>query len=104
MQSPTEADRLLSDLKSAPKYNDLYREKKAERNLLFGGSSDSDFRGRKTTALRRTMILYLLSKGKTNIYTLAKNAGTSVNQIERFYAAKLPMEAELVRNLQSFGE
>ncbi len=26
-----------------------------------------------------------------NIYSLAKNAGTSVNQIERFYAKRLPI-------------
>jgi hypothetical protein len=44
-----------------------------------------------------------LSKGHVNIYGLAKNAGTSGNQIERFYARNLPLSAELVRNLQSFG-
>jgi hypothetical protein len=44
-----------------------------------------------------------LSKGHVNIYSLAKNAGTSVDQIERFYARNLPLSAELVRNLQSFG-
>ena len=44
-----------------------------------------------------------LSKGKVNIYTLAKNAGTSVNQIERFYARNLPLSAEMAKNLQSFG-
>jgi hypothetical protein len=44
-----------------------------------------------------------LSKGQVNIYTLAKNAGTNVNQIERFYARHLPLSAELVKNLQSFG-
>ena len=46
----------------------------------------------------------VLSQGKTNIYTLAKNAGTSVNQIERFYASKLPLQGKLVENLQSFGD
>ena len=56
-------------------------------------------------SLRHTAICMrlTLSKGKVNIYTLAKNAGTSVNQIERFYARNLPLSAELVRNLQSFG-
>ena len=44
-----------------------------------------------------------LRKGRMNIYSLAKNAGTSVSQIERFYARNLPLSAELVRNLQSFG-
>ena len=33
----------------------------------------------------------------------AKNAGTSVNQIERFYAKRLPISMELMENLQSFG-
>jgi hypothetical protein len=56
--------------------------------------------------LRHTAICMrlVLSEGKVNIYTLAKNAGTSVEQIERFYARNLPISAELVRNLQSFGE
>ncbi|HEY1475404.1 MAG TPA: hypothetical protein VGF53_15115 [Pseudolabrys sp.] len=56
-------------------------------------------------SLRHTAICMrlTLSKGKVNIYTLAKNAGTSVNQIERFYARNLPLSAELVKNLQSFG-
>jgi hypothetical protein len=57
-------------------------------------------------SLRHTAICMRLvnSKGKVNIYTLAKNAGTSVQQIERFYARNLPLSAELVENLQSFGE
>jgi hypothetical protein len=56
-------------------------------------------------SLRHTAICMrlTLSKGQVNIYTLAKNAGTSVNQIERFYARHLPLSAELIRNLQSFG-
>jgi hypothetical protein len=44
------------------------------------------------------------SHGKVNIYTLAKNAGTSVDQIERFYARHLPMTPEMWGNLASFGE
>jgi glycerophosphoryl diester phosphodiesterase len=57
-------------------------------------------------SLRHTAICMrlVLSHGKVNIYTLAKNAGTSVNQIERFYAKNLPLSPELVKNLQSFGE
>lgn len=52
-------------------------------------------------SLRHTAICMrlTLSKGHVNIYSLAKNAGTSVNQIERFYARNLPLSAELVRNL-----
>ena len=57
-------------------------------------------------SLRHTAICMRLvnSKGKVNVDTLAKNAGTSVNQIERFYANKLPLQGELIRNLQSFGD
>jgi integrase len=56
-------------------------------------------------SLRHTSICMrlVLSEGTVNIYNLAKNAGTSVDQIERFYAKNLPMSAELARNLQSFG-
>ena len=56
--------------------------------------------------LRRTAICMriILSQGKVNIFNLAKNAGTSVNQIERFYARNLPLSPELAKNLQSFGE
>lgn len=55
-------------------------------------------------SLRHTAICMrlVLSGGKVNIYNLAKNAGTSVEQIERFYAKNLPLSAELARNLQSF--
>jgi integrase len=42
------------------------------------------------------------SKGKVNIYNLAKNAGTSVEQLERFYLKNLDMTDELVENLQTF--
>ena len=43
------------------------------------------------------------SYGKVNIFDLAKNAGTSVEQIERFYAKHLSLSAEIAKNLQSFG-
>ena len=35
--------------------------------------------------------------------TLGKNADTSVEQIERFYARNLPLSKEMAINLQSFG-
>ena len=41
---------------------------------------------------------------QVNIFNLAKNAGTSVEQIERFYAKHLPLSREMAMNLQSFGE
>jgi len=57
-------------------------------------------------SLRHTAICMRIinSKGKVNIYNLAKNAGTSVEQIERFYAKHLPLSGELAENIQSFGE
>jgi site-specific recombinase XerC len=56
-------------------------------------------------SLRHTAICMRIihSKGQVNIFNLAKNAGTSVDQIERFYARHLPLSAEMARNLQSFG-
>ena len=42
------------------------------------------------------------SKGKVNIFNLAKNAGTSVEQLERFYLKNLEMSDELIENLQTF--
>jgi uncharacterized HAD superfamily protein len=61
---------------------------------------------RSVYCLRRTAICMriILSHGKVNIFNLAKNAGTSVEQIERFYAKRLPLSKEMARNLQSFGE
>jgi hypothetical protein len=44
-----------------------------------------------------------LSCRKANIFNLAKNAGTSVEQIERFYARNLSLSKEMAKNLQSFG-
>jgi hypothetical protein len=56
-------------------------------------------------SLRHTAICMriILSQGKVNIFNLAKNAGTSVDQIERFYARNLPLSREMAINLQSFG-
>ena len=45
----------------------------------------------------------VLSEGKVNLYALAKNAGTSVEMLEKFYLRNLPNTSELARNLQSFG-
>jgi hypothetical protein len=43
------------------------------------------------------------SEGKVNIYWLAENAGTSVEQLERFYLKRMEPTGERVRNIQSFG-
>jgi site-specific recombinase XerD len=42
------------------------------------------------------------SKGKVNIFNLAKNAGTSVEQLERFYLKNIELNDELIENLQTF--
>ena len=57
-------------------------------------------------SIRHTSICMRIIKsdGKVNIFNLAKNAGTSVEQIERFYAKNLPLSAEMARNLQETGE
>ncbi|MDA9020404.1 hypothetical protein N9H60_04520 [Flavimaricola sp.] len=57
-------------------------------------------------SLRHTAICMRIinSEGKVNIFNLAKNAGTSVDQIERFYARYLPLSKEMAKNLHSFGE
>ena len=56
-------------------------------------------------SLRHTAICLRLvkSKGRVNIFNLAKTAGTSVDQIERFYTKHLTLSPEMAINLQSFG-
>jgi len=44
-----------------------------------------------------------MKDAEVNIFNLAKNAGTSVDQMERFYTRNLPLSAEMAQNLQSFG-
>jgi hypothetical protein len=53
-------------------------------------------------SLRHTAICMRIvrSDAQVNVFALARNAGTSVDQIERFYAARLPLSREVVRNLQ----
>ncbi len=76
--------------------------------LQRAGIEVDPFTGRKHTlySLRHTAICSRIihSAGKVNIYNLAKNAGTPVDQIERFYARNLPLSPELARNLQSMRE
>ena len=56
-------------------------------------------------SIRHTAICMRLvkSKGEVNIFNLARSAGTSVEQLERFYVRNLPPSAELAWNLQTFG-
>ncbi len=61
---------------------------------------------RSVYSLRHTAICMriILSHGQVNTFDLAKNAGTSINPIERFYARHLSLSCEMAKNLQSFGE
>jgi hypothetical protein len=76
--------------------------------VLRQGSNETDAStGKAHTlySLRHTAICMRIinSEGKVNIFNLAKNAGTSVDQIERFYARFLPLSKEMAKNLQSFA-
>ena len=44
------------------------------------------------------------SEGEVNIYLLAKNAGTSVEQLERFYLKNMEASGEEIGNLHTFGK
>lgn len=76
--------------------------------LKFGDLQTDGYTGKQHTlySLRHTAICMRIinSEGRVNIFNLAKNAGTSVDQIERFYARFLPLSKEMARNLHSFGE
>ena len=55
------------------------------------------------SSLSNNHYLTIKSKGKINVYLFARNAGTSVEQLERFYLKHLDTNDEIVKNLQSFG-
>jgi hypothetical protein len=67
---------------------------------------DSNGNARSPYSLRHFALQSRLrnSKGKVNIYWLAKNAGTSVEQLERFYLKNMELSAEQVENLQTLGD
>lgn len=68
-----------------------------------GLKTDNDGNARSPYSLRHYALQARLrnSKGKVNIYWLAKNAGTSVDQLERFYLKNMGLSPQQVRNLQS---
>ena len=47
---------------------------------------------------------YRDSKGKVDIYILAENAGTSVDQLERFYLKTMGITPDVIRTLQTRGD
>ena len=94
-------------------FNDYPNRSTALRNInrqfativdVAGLRETSDGQLRTPYALRHYSLQTRLikSKGKVNIFNLAKNAGTSVEQLERFYLKNLEMKDELIKNLQTF--
>ena len=71
-----------------------------------GLKKDKDGNDRSPYSLRHYALQTRLVKsdGKVNIYWLAENAGTSVEQLERFYLKNLAPSSAKVRNIQSFGK
>ena len=71
-----------------------------------GLKKDKDGNDRSPYSLRHYALQTRLVKsdGKVNIYWLAENAGTSVDQLECFYLKNLAPSAAKVRNIQSFGD
>ena len=68
--------------------------------------TDKDGNARAPYSLRHYALQTRLrkSEGKVNIYWLAENVGTSVEQLERFYLKRMEPTGERVRNIQSFGD
>jgi len=73
---------------------------------LAGMKYDSAGNARSPYSLRHFALQSRLrtSKGKVNIYWLAKNAGTSVDQLQRFYLKNMELSQEQVENLQTLGD
>jgi len=65
---------------------------------------DKQGRGRTLYSLRHTALMFRLLKGdKIDIFMLARNALTSVNQLERFYLSHAESRMK-IHELQSFGK
>ena len=72
-----------------------------KENLKF----DKDGNPRSFYSLRHYALQTRLRKsgGAINIYEFAKNAGTSVNQLERFYLKFMERSPAQIKNLQTFA-
>ena len=76
-----------------------------ENVQLCPGQPRPQIRSRRTTySLRHYALQTRLNKsgGKVNIYDLARNAGTSVNQLERFYLKRMKVSKKQRENLNRF--
>ena len=69
-----------------------------------GFKLDLDGQSRTTYSLFHYELQTRLNKsgGKVNIYDLARNAGTSVNQLERFYLKRMKVSKKQRENLNRF--
>ena len=69
---------------------------------------ENDEHGQKRSlySLRHLAIQMRLIKsgGEMNLLWFAKNCGTSIDMIERFYARYLPNSDQVIKNLQSFAD
>ena len=95
---PTYPNRKTASQIMQQQFNTLLKRAGIQNDLI-SGKKHSLYSLRHTAICMRLV----LSHGQVNIYNLAKNAGTSVDQIERFYARHLPQSAAMAINLQSFG-
>ena len=82
MHTPQQADKYLLQLQTIPSMHQQFREYNAERKLIFGGASPSDFKGPKTGKLRQYYMLYILSKGE---YSTLLNLRTSKEEFPEFW-------------------
>jgi|SRR5579862_1347882 len=95
---PTFSNRIYAQRTLQRQFNVLLQR----TGLKYDQATDSEH---SVYSLRHTAICLRLvkSKGRVNIFNLAKTAGTSVDQIERFYTKHLALSPEMAINLQSFG-
>jgi len=82
MKTAEAANKCLAQIKKDSSMLQEYKENNAKKKLIFGGASDSDFKGTKTGLLRKYYILYLLSKGR--VATLMK-LRTSKKEFPEFW-------------------
>jgi len=111
-QRQLHADRKDTDYVFMPEYPNRTTAVNTYRRIFnhflqeTGLKKDKDGNDRSPYSLRHYALQTRLVKsdGKVNIYWLAENAGTSVEQLERFYLKNLAPSAAKVRNIQSFGD
>ena len=100
MKTPTMAEKYLRQIKKDPALSQQFRERNAEKKLIFGGISASDFTGQKTGKLRQYYILHLLSKGK---YSTVIKLRTSKEEFPEFWKIYL-MKKEDIKTWKSLSE